>query len=87
MPRFRDEPISPLLGSTLMEILRDDLHHGLVDLAVLVGVGAHAHHPAAGGGGQFGGLHVGQATAEGADGRTNSRKNNDVAGAHGGNSG
>ncbi len=34
VPRFRDEPISPLLGSTLMEILRDDLHHGLVDLVV-----------------------------------------------------
>ncbi|HEX5918650.1 MAG TPA: DUF445 domain-containing protein [Nocardioides sp.] len=34
VPRFREEPISPLLGSTLMEVLRDDLHHGLVDLAV-----------------------------------------------------
>ena len=34
VPRFREEPISPLLGSTLMEVLRDDLHHGVVDLAV-----------------------------------------------------
>ncbi len=34
VPRFREEPISPLLGTTLMEVLRDDLHHGLVDLAV-----------------------------------------------------
>lgn len=34
VPRFREEPISPLLGSTLMEVLRDDLHHGLVDLAL-----------------------------------------------------
>src|SRR5687767_9937118 len=32
VPRFREEPISPLLGSTLMEVLRDDLHHPLVDL-------------------------------------------------------
>jgi uncharacterized membrane-anchored protein YjiN (DUF445 family) len=34
VPRFRDEPISPLLGSMLMEMLRDDLHHGVVDLAL-----------------------------------------------------
>ena len=34
VPRFREEPISPLLGSTLMEVLRDDLHHAVVDLAV-----------------------------------------------------
>ena len=34
VPRFREEPISPLLGTTLMEVLRDDLHHGVVDLAV-----------------------------------------------------
>jgi uncharacterized membrane-anchored protein YjiN (DUF445 family) len=33
-PRFREEPIAPLLGTTLMEVLRDDLHHGVVDLAV-----------------------------------------------------
>lgn len=34
VPRFREEPISPLLGSTLMEVLRDDLHHPMVDLAL-----------------------------------------------------
>ena len=34
MPRFREEPIAPLLGTTLMEVLRDDLHHGVVDLAL-----------------------------------------------------
>ena len=34
VPRFRDEPIAPLLGSTLAEVLRDDLHHGLMDLGL-----------------------------------------------------
>lgn len=34
VPRFREEPISPLLGSMLGEMVRDDLHHGLVDLAL-----------------------------------------------------
>lgn len=34
VPRFREEPISPLLGGLLDEIVRDDLHHGLVDLAL-----------------------------------------------------
>ncbi|MEV7431229.1 MULTISPECIES: DUF445 domain-containing protein [unclassified Nocardioides] len=34
VPRFREEPISPLLGGLLSETLRDDLHHGLVDLAL-----------------------------------------------------
>ena len=34
VPRFREEPISPLLGSALMEVLRDDLHHGVVDLVL-----------------------------------------------------
>ncbi len=34
VPRFREEPISPLLGTALMEVLRDDLHHGVVDLVV-----------------------------------------------------
>ncbi|MDN4162706.1 DUF445 domain-containing protein [Nocardioides abyssi] len=34
VPRFHEEPISPLLGSLLSETLRDDLHHGLVDLAL-----------------------------------------------------
>ncbi|MGY2702642.1 DUF445 domain-containing protein [Nocardioides sp. HB32] len=32
VPRFREEPIAPLLGSLLEETIRDDLHHGLVDL-------------------------------------------------------
>lgn len=32
VPRFREEPIAPLLGSLLEETVRDDLHHGLVDL-------------------------------------------------------
>ncbi|HWI42259.1 MAG TPA: DUF445 domain-containing protein [Nocardioides sp.] len=32
VPRFREEPIAPLLGGLLTEALRDDLHHGLVDL-------------------------------------------------------
>ena len=34
VPRFREEPISPLLGGLLGEALDDDLHHGLVDLAL-----------------------------------------------------
>ncbi len=34
VPRFREEPISPLLGGLLCETLKDDLHHGLVDLAL-----------------------------------------------------
>ncbi|MDO9456884.1 DUF445 domain-containing protein [Nocardioides sp.] len=34
VPRFREEPISPLLGSLLSEALRDNIHHGLVDLAL-----------------------------------------------------
>jgi uncharacterized membrane-anchored protein YjiN (DUF445 family) len=33
-PRFREERIAPLLGGLLQEALEDDLHHGLVDLAV-----------------------------------------------------
>jgi uncharacterized membrane-anchored protein YjiN (DUF445 family) len=33
-PRFREELIAPLLGGLLSEALEDDLHHGLVDLAV-----------------------------------------------------
>ena len=33
-PRFREEPISPLLGGLLSEALRDNLHHGLVELAL-----------------------------------------------------
>ncbi|MGB0099049.1 MAG: DUF445 domain-containing protein [Nocardioides sp.] len=34
VPRFREEPIAPLLGSLLEETVRDDLHHGLVDLTL-----------------------------------------------------
>jgi uncharacterized membrane-anchored protein YjiN (DUF445 family) len=34
VPRFHEEPIAPLLGSLLEESIRDDLHHGLVDLAL-----------------------------------------------------
>lgn len=34
-PRLLDEPIAPLLGSLLEEALEDDLHHGLVDLALV----------------------------------------------------
>ncbi len=34
IPRFREEPISPLLGGLLDEVLRDDVHHGLVDLVL-----------------------------------------------------
>ncbi len=34
IPRFREEPIAPLLGGLLDEALLDDLHHGLVDLAL-----------------------------------------------------
>ena len=34
LPRFREEPVSPLAGSLLHEIVRDEAHHGLVDLAL-----------------------------------------------------
>lgn len=34
VPRFHEEPIAPLLGGLLSETLRDDLHHGLVDLTL-----------------------------------------------------
>jgi uncharacterized membrane-anchored protein YjiN (DUF445 family) len=34
VPRFREEPISPMLGGLLGEVVRDDLHHSLVDLAI-----------------------------------------------------
>jgi len=34
VPRFREEPISPMLGGLLDEVVRDDVHHGLVDLAI-----------------------------------------------------
>jgi uncharacterized membrane-anchored protein YjiN (DUF445 family) len=34
VPRFRDEPIAPILGRFITEAVRDDLHHGVVDLAL-----------------------------------------------------
>ncbi|TYL45996.1 DUF445 domain-containing protein [Nocardioides sp. BGMRC 2183] len=34
VPRFREEPIAPLLGGLLGEAIADDLHHGVVDLAL-----------------------------------------------------
>ncbi len=34
LPRLREEPISPIAGSLLEEIVSDGAHHGLVDLAL-----------------------------------------------------
>ena len=34
LPRFREEPVSPVAGSLLQEVVRDGAHHGLVDLAL-----------------------------------------------------
>ena len=34
LPRFLEEPISPVAGSLLQEIVADKAHHGLVDLAL-----------------------------------------------------
>jgi len=34
VPRFLEEPVSPVAGSLLAEIVADDAHHGLVDLAL-----------------------------------------------------
>ncbi len=34
IPRFMDEPISPVAGGLLQEILADNAHHGLVDLVL-----------------------------------------------------
>jgi uncharacterized membrane-anchored protein YjiN (DUF445 family) len=34
LPRFKEEPISPIAGSLLEEIVRDKAHRGLVDLAL-----------------------------------------------------
>ena len=34
LPRFLAEPVSPLAGTLLTEIVRDKAHHGLVDLAL-----------------------------------------------------
>ena len=34
IPRLVQEPVSPIAGNLLAEVLRDDAHHGLVDLAL-----------------------------------------------------
>jgi uncharacterized membrane-anchored protein YjiN (DUF445 family) len=34
IPRFREEPLAPLVGTLLAEIVRDDVHHHLVDLTI-----------------------------------------------------
>ncbi|HET6166475.1 MAG TPA: DUF445 domain-containing protein [Marmoricola sp.] len=34
LPRLKSEPISPIAGNLLAEILKDNAHHGLVDLAL-----------------------------------------------------
>jgi uncharacterized membrane-anchored protein YjiN (DUF445 family) len=34
LPRLRTEPVSPVAGSLLAEVVRDKAHHGLVDLAL-----------------------------------------------------
>jgi len=34
IPRFMEEPISPVAGGLLQEIVKDNAHHGLVDLAL-----------------------------------------------------
>ncbi|WP_299051377.1 DUF445 domain-containing protein [uncultured Nocardioides sp.] len=34
LPRFREERVAPLAGSLLAEVVRDRVHHGLVDLAL-----------------------------------------------------
>ncbi len=45
VPRFREEPIAPLLGGLLAETVHDDLHHGLVDLALAELHRWLEHHP------------------------------------------
>ncbi|MEI2812025.1 MAG: DUF445 domain-containing protein [Nocardioides sp.] len=34
VPRFKEEPIAPLAGTLLTEVVNDNLHHGLVDLTL-----------------------------------------------------
>ncbi len=34
VPRFRAEPIAPLVGGLLDEVVKDDLHHSVVDLGI-----------------------------------------------------
>ncbi|HSX66109.1 DUF445 domain-containing protein [Nocardioides sp.] len=45
VPRFREEPIAPILGTFVTEAVRDDLHHGLVDLALEELHGWVTHNP------------------------------------------
>ncbi len=44
IPRFVAEPISPVAGALLQEILTDNAHHGLVDLALDEGHRWLVHH-------------------------------------------
>ncbi len=44
IPRFVAEPISPVAGALLQEILTDNAHHGLVDLALEEGHRWLVHH-------------------------------------------
>ncbi len=37
LPRLREEPIAPIAGTFLGEVVRDRAHHGLVDLAIAEG--------------------------------------------------
>jgi uncharacterized membrane-anchored protein YjiN (DUF445 family) len=37
LPRLREEPVSPIAGTFLGEVVRDKAHHGLVDLAIAEG--------------------------------------------------
>ena len=78
VPRFREEPISPLLGTTLMEVLRDDLHHGVVDLvrrgdAPLAGRQPGDLRPGAGGAGAVVGAAQAQRRGDHADPRRGGR--------------
>jgi uncharacterized membrane-anchored protein YjiN (DUF445 family) len=34
IPRFREEPVAPLAGTLLAEMVDDDVHHGVVDLGL-----------------------------------------------------
>ncbi len=44
LPRLVNEPISPIAGNLLSEVLADDAHHGLVDLALEEGHHWLAHN-------------------------------------------
>ena len=45
VPRFAEEPIAPLIGGALEGALADDLHHGLIDLALVELHGWLQAHP------------------------------------------